>query len=54
MPIAKEQAAAENPEELLDLKVTEPKEWAAGIPAVVAAMKDVLAEAGPVRHCRIL
>ncbi|MDB5010974.1 MAG: oxidoreductase alpha (molybdopterin) subunit [Mucilaginibacter sp.] len=45
----KEQPAAENPEELLDLKVTEPKTWAAGIPAVVAAMNDVLAESGPVR-----
>ncbi|HEY0246521.1 MAG TPA: molybdopterin-dependent oxidoreductase, partial [Mucilaginibacter sp.] len=45
----KEQPAEENPEELLDLKVTEPKKWAAGIPAVIAAMNDVLAEAGPVR-----
>jgi len=28
-----EQPAAENPEKLIDLEVTEPKEWAAGIPA---------------------
>jgi molybdopterin-dependent oxidoreductase alpha subunit len=46
--------AAENPEELLDLTVTEPKKWAAGIPAVVAAMNDVLAEAGPVRGMEAL
>src|SRR3984885_10457820 len=45
----KEYPAEENPEELLDLKVTEPKKWAAGIPAVVAAMDDVLHEAGPIR-----
>jgi molybdopterin-dependent oxidoreductase alpha subunit len=49
MSKTKEQPAAENPEELLGLKVTEPKKWAAGIPAVVAAMNDVLAEAGPIR-----
>jgi molybdopterin-dependent oxidoreductase alpha subunit len=41
--------AAENPEELLDLKVTEPKKWAAGIPAVYEAGKDVLEEDGLVR-----
>ncbi len=37
---------AENPEQLLDLKVTEPKHWAAGIPAVYEAGKDVLGEDG--------
>jgi molybdopterin-dependent oxidoreductase alpha subunit len=45
----KEQPAAENPEQLLDLKVTEPKKWAAGIPAVTAAMSDILEESGFVR-----
>jgi len=45
----KENPAAENPEELLDLEVTEPKKWAAGIPAVTAAMADILKEAGLVR-----
>jgi molybdopterin-dependent oxidoreductase alpha subunit len=45
----KEQPAAENPEQLLDIKVTEPKKWAAGIPAVTAAMSDVLQESGFVR-----
>ena len=34
--------AAENPEELLNLKVTEPKDWAAGVPAVYEALKDIL------------
>ena len=41
--------AAENPEKLLDLKVTDPKTWAAGIPAVTAAMADILQEAGMAR-----
>jgi molybdopterin-dependent oxidoreductase alpha subunit len=44
-----DQPAAENPEELLDLKVTEPKDWAAGIPAVYEAFKDIIRETGPVR-----
>jgi molybdopterin-dependent oxidoreductase alpha subunit len=44
-----EQPAAENPEELLKLKVTEPEKWAAGIPAVAHAMADILEEAGLVR-----
>lgn len=43
------QPSAENPEELLDLKVTESKTWAAGIPAVYEAFKDILHEAGPLR-----
>jgi len=44
-----EQPSAENPEELLDLKVTEPKEWAAGIPAVYEAFKDLVQETGLLR-----
>jgi molybdopterin-dependent oxidoreductase alpha subunit len=44
-----EQPAAENPEELLDLKLEDQKKWAAGIPAVTAAMVDILHEAGFVR-----
>src|ERR1700744_4041121 len=44
-----EQPSAENPEELLDLKITEPKTWAAGIPAVYESFKDVLHETGPLR-----
>ncbi|MCR8556339.1 FdhF/YdeP family oxidoreductase [Mucilaginibacter sp. BJC16-A38] len=49
-----ETPAAENPEELLDLKVTEPKTWAAGIPAVTAAMTDVIQEAGVARGMEAL
>jgi molybdopterin-dependent oxidoreductase alpha subunit len=45
----KEKPSAENPEELLDLKVTEPKDWAAGVPAVYEALKDIFGEAGLVR-----
>ncbi len=45
---------AENPEKLIDLKVTEPKKWAAGVPAVVAAFEDILKETGPVRGMRAL
>jgi len=44
-----EQPSAENPEELLDLEVTEPKEWAAGLPAVYEAVKDIVHETGAVR-----
>ncbi|QKJ30108.1 FdhF/YdeP family oxidoreductase [Mucilaginibacter mali] len=54
MSKVKEQPNAENPEELTGLKVTEPKEWAAGIPAVLAAFKDVLEEENPVRGMRAL
>ena len=46
---ANQQPSAENPEELLDLKVTEPKKWAAGIPAVAASMADMMQESGFVR-----
>lgn len=45
----KEQPDAENPEELLGLKLTAPEKWAAGIPAVTAAMADIVQEAGFVR-----
>ena len=41
--------AAENPEKLLGLKITHPKDWAAGIPAVTVAMVDILKEAGLAR-----
>lgn len=45
---------AENPETLLDLKLTEVKEVAAGIPAVVNALKHVFSEMGPVRGTKAL
>ncbi|QJD98195.1 FdhF/YdeP family oxidoreductase [Mucilaginibacter robiniae] len=38
--------SAENPEGLLDLKVTEPYKWAAGMTAVGAAMADIFEETG--------
>lgn len=38
------QPSAENPEKLLNLKVSKAKKWAAGIPAVVAALTDVVEE----------
>jgi molybdopterin-dependent oxidoreductase alpha subunit len=44
-----EDPSAEDPEKLAHLKVTKAKTWAAGVPAVIAAMKDVFAEAGVVR-----
>src|ERR1700761_5903408 len=46
--------SAENPEELLDLHTTEPKKWAAGIPAVYEAGKDVLGEDGLIRGMEAL
>jgi molybdopterin-dependent oxidoreductase alpha subunit len=50
----KGQPSAESPEQLSNLKVTEAKTWAAGIPGVIAAMKDVFAEAGAVRGLKAL
>ncbi len=43
------QPTAENPEVLLDLKVSAPEDWAAGVPAVLAAFQDILEETGPTR-----
>jgi molybdopterin-dependent oxidoreductase alpha subunit len=44
-----QQPSPEGPEQLSQLKVTEARTWAAGVPGVIAAMKDVFSEAGPVR-----
>jgi molybdopterin-dependent oxidoreductase alpha subunit len=44
-----QQPSPEGPEQLSQLKVTEAKTWAAGVPGVMAAMKDVFTEAGAVR-----
>ncbi|MEO6151218.1 MAG: FdhF/YdeP family oxidoreductase [Mucilaginibacter sp.] len=46
--------AEENPEELLDLRLTGPKKWAAGIPAVTEALKDIVEETGGVRGIKAL
>jgi len=48
-PPSPEGPAAEGPEQLSHLKVTEAKSWAAGVPAVMAALKDIFTEAGAVR-----
>ncbi|MDN5288140.1 MAG: hypothetical protein JWR38_4414 [Mucilaginibacter sp.] len=49
MATNKEVPSAENPEKLLNLKATGPKKWAAGIPAVIAALSDVMEEGIPFR-----
>ncbi len=46
---SKHEPSAENPERLMDLKLSDPKKWAAGIPAVVAAGIDIVEETGPLR-----
>lgn len=47
-------ANPENPETFLNLKLTEPKETAAGIPAVISAVKHVFGEMDPVRGTKAL
>lgn len=44
----------ENPEEFLDIKLTDPKIVAAGIPAVISSVKHVWSEMGPVRGFKAL
>lgn len=44
----------ENPEEFLAIKLTEPKETAAGIPAVISSVKHVFSEMGPIRGFKAL
>jgi hypothetical protein len=46
--------ARNNPEEFLDIKLTEPKETAAGIPAVISSVKHVFSEMGPIRGFKAL
>lgn len=47
-PQEQQQPYAESPDELTGLRLDEPKKWAAGIPAITAAFKDILEE-GPAR-----
>lgn len=54
MPENKDLPSAENPEKLLNLKFTGAKKWAAGIPAVEAALSDVMEEGIPLRGMRAL
>jgi molybdopterin-dependent oxidoreductase alpha subunit len=49
-----QQPSAENPVRLMDLKLSDPKDWAAGVPGVVAALSDVFQEAGPGRGMKAL
>jgi molybdopterin-dependent oxidoreductase alpha subunit len=49
-----EQPAAENPEILHKLTVSQPKKWAAGMPAVTAALKDIFEETGAIRGASAL
>jgi molybdopterin-dependent oxidoreductase alpha subunit len=49
-----QEPAAENPERLTDLKLSDPKTWAAGVPGVVAALSDVFTEAGAGRGMKAL
>jgi molybdopterin-dependent oxidoreductase alpha subunit len=49
-----QQPAAENPEQLKDLKVSDPKIWAAGVPGVMAALSDVFEESGMGRGMKAL
>jgi molybdopterin-dependent oxidoreductase alpha subunit len=44
----------ENPETFLDIKLTEPKDVAAGIPAVISSIKHVFAEMDPIRGTKAL
>lgn len=44
----------ENPETFLNIRLTEPKEVAAGIPAVISAVKHVFGEMDPVRGTKAL
>ena len=46
--------SAINPEQLIDLKVTEPGKWAAGMPGVMAAFSDIFKETGAVRGMKAL
>src|ERR1700712_2247696 len=43
------QPEAESPGKLSNLKVSDPKEWAAGVPGVMAAFSDIFKESGAVR-----
>jgi len=49
MATIEELPSAENPEKLLNLHFTGPKKWAAGVPAVMAALADIVEEGSPVR-----
>ncbi|SEJ35941.1 hypothetical protein SAMN05216327_10920 [Dyadobacter sp. SG02] len=49
-----ENPSAENPQKLLNLTSKPSKRWAAGVPAVVAALTDLVEEGIPLRGLRAL
>ncbi len=49
-----QEPSAINPETLTDLKVTEPKTWAAGMHGVMAAFSDIFEETGATRGMKAL
>ena len=54
MKTEKELPDAENPVKLLDMHLSGVKKWAAGVPAVVAALSDVVEEGSPLRTTKAL
>ncbi len=46
--------SAQNPEKLGKIHISEPKNWAAGVPAVLAAFSDILEEGIPIRGTQAL
>ncbi|WP_152270742.1 FdhF/YdeP family oxidoreductase [Agriterribacter humi] len=50
----KEEPSAQNPYKLLDLKLTKVKNWAAGVPAVMASLSDLMEEKTLIRGGKAL
>lgn len=50
----KKEPSAENPYKLLDLKSKGVEKWAAGVPAVIAALSDLVEEGVPIRGMKAL
>tara|TARA_R110000772_G_scaffold41760_14_gene97179 strand:+ start:9257 stop:11608 length:2352 start_codon:yes stop_codon:yes gene_type:complete len=48
------QARSFDPTDTQRIEISQPKEWAAGIPAVLSAYKNVTSKAGPVKGTRLL
>ncbi|MBI1224971.1 MAG: FdhF/YdeP family oxidoreductase [Bacteroidetes bacterium] len=51
---SKNEPSAEPPYQLLDLKVTKPKDWAAGVPAVMVTFKNLIQEKTVIRGGKAL
>ena len=48
------QARSFDPSDTQRIEISQPKEWAAGIPAVLSAYKNVTSKAGPIQGSRLL